>query len=395
MKYISSVFPILVITMVFVQAQPVPAPASGDAPCEERPREAVEPNLSQPDAEGFHSLFNGVDFNGWWLNCLSSHSSGTDTGGPIFRVDPQRKAIYSTQRGLAGGVLMTKAKFMDYELVFDYWPDWGNEAALQHRTDTNGRAYNTTLSYMPGTSLGGVWGEAGLVSRDYRPFSFGADETTISIPGGGTGESSNWTQITRSLKAAGEAFPCPETGCTQEDWRRLWDFDNWNQIRVIFRGGMDRNDPIHARSWFRKLGAMEWVPLSADTTLPMEIKPGYLGLMVHGNGRYGGPRGTWYRNFRWKPWTTPIPTAVQGAPVPASHRPAIRMDGARQGIRLTFADAVPGRDLYVFSLDGKSMAILRGIRGETFLSTAGWKRGVYLLRVDAGRRRDWAQFLFP
>jgi hypothetical protein len=382
------------MTSAFVQAQPTPAPTSGDAPCEEWPREAVEPDLSHPDAEGFHSLFNGVDFSGWWLNCRSSHTSGADTGGPIFRVDPDRKAIYSTQRGLAGGVLMTRAKFMDYELAFDYWPDWGNEAALQHRTDTNGRAFNTTLGYMPNTSLGGAWGEAGLVGLDHRPFSFGADDTTISIPGGSSGES-NWTQITRKLKAAGETVPCPETGCTQEDWRRLWDFDNWNQIRVIFRGGKDPNDPIHARCWFRKPGDTEWVPLSADTNLVMEIKPGYLGLMVHGEGRYGGPRGTWYRNIRWKPWTKPLPTAVHGAPVPASQRTAIRMDNAQQGIRLTFAEGVPRRDLHVFALNGKSMARLPDIRGEAFLSTAGWQRGVYLLRVDAGGRHDWVQFLSP
>lgn len=383
----------LILTPLGVQAQPFPAPASGDAPCGEYPRENVQLDMSRPDSEGFHSLFNGVDFSGWWLNCRSSHSQG-DTG-PIFRVDPDRKALYSTQRGNSGGVLMTKAKFGQYEIVFDYWPDWGNEAALQNRTDTSGRAYNTTLSYRPGTSLGGVWGEAGLFNRDFKPFAFGGDETTISIPGSGSGEPSNWTRITRNLKAAGEKFPCPEAGCTQADWQLLWDFDNWNQIRVIFRGGMSPNDPIHARSWFRKLGATAWVPLGVDTTLPMEIKPGYIGLMVHGGGRYGGPRGTWYRNIRWKHWTPYGPDAIQGLQTSAGHHPLIRVDGARHAVLITFADAVSSRDLLVLSLDGKSIAELRDIRGEALVNTVGWQSGVYLLRMETDGRREWARIFLP
>lgn len=394
MRTASWTIPFLVLAPVLVRAQPVPAPATGDARCEEMPREDLEPNLSEPDSEGFRSLFNGVDLGGWWLNCRSSHSSGS-TEGPIIRVDPERKAIYTTQRVVAGGVLMTKAKFMDYEVVFDYWPDWGNDAALQNRTDSLGRAYNTTLSYLPGASLGGVWGEAGLLARDYRPFNFASAESTLSIPGNGNGESSNWTTITRKLKAAGENVPCPETGCTQDDWRRLWNLDDWNQIRVVFRGGADRDDPIHARSWFRKPGAAEWVPLMVDTTVRMEMKPGYLGLMIHGGGRYGGPRGTWYRNIRWKPWTPPMPVAVRSASGPASRRPGIRVDPARRGVRLTFAETALSRDVHVFSLEGKFIAERRGIRGEAFLGTAGWRRGLYLLRVDEGGRRDWAQFLLP
>jgi hypothetical protein len=352
----------------------------------------VEPDRSHPDAEGFYFLFNGVDLNGWWLNCHSSHSSTPSSLGPIFRFDKERKALYSTQRGNEGGVLMTKAKFMDYEIVFDYWPDWGNEAHLQHRTDTLGRAYNTTLGYMPGTSLGGVWGEAAFPARDLRPFSFGIGDTNISIR---VGLGSSWTQITQKLKAAGENLPCPETGCTQEDWRRLWDFDNWNQIRVTFHGGRNKEDPIHARSWFRKLGALDWVPLFADTTLLMDLKPGYIGLLVHGDGRYGGPKGTWYRNIRWKPWNASTPTAVPGVPFTTAPRHTLKVDRERNMIHIVFANPAPNGDLQVLSLDGKTIVELQVVRGEAVLNTAGWKQGVYLLGMGTAGHRDWTRLMLP
>src|SRR6185369_8549625 len=198
-----------------------------------------QPDLSRPDSEGFHSLFNGSDFSGWWQNCRTPHSQGNTSGG-IFRVDTGRKAIYSTQRGSgAGGVLMTKSLFMDYELEFDFWPGWDNQDALLNRADTLGRAYATTLTYTGSASMGGVWGEGGLMNRDIRPFTFNTPDN-INIPGRPDPAGQNdWTRITRSLKAAGEAFPCPDSGCTQEDWGRLWNFSDWNQIRILFVGGHD------------------------------------------------------------------------------------------------------------------------------------------------------------
>ncbi|MEO6095249.1 MAG: family 16 glycoside hydrolase, partial [Fibrobacteria bacterium] len=339
-------------------------------------------------------LFNGVDLTDWWQNCNSTH--GSSPGGATFRMDSVRKALYTAQGGESGGsgVLMTKAKFGDYELVFDYWPDWGNEAALFNRTDTNGRAYSTTLGYMGSTALGGAWGENGIGTRDYRPFDFDSIETEIRIPGNGSSYG-GWTEITRKLKAAGETVPCPESGCTQEDWLKLWDFDNWNQVRVTFHGGNGPQDPIHLRSWFRKLGALDWVPLLADTMWLKEIKPGYIGLLVHGGSRFSGPRGTWYRNMRWRPWTPSLSTAVRGFHGDATQRLKVRVDGVRQGFRIVFPEAELRRDLRILSVDGKSMAELRGIRGEAFVSTAGWKRGVYLVRADGGGRGEWARVLLP
>jgi hypothetical protein len=388
MRRLVWILPTLVLAPVWVQAQP-PAPASGDALCGEPPPEPVAPDLSRPDAEGYHSLFNGVDFSGWWLNCRTGHSSSVSA---IFRVDPEQKAIYSNARNLTnGGVLMTKATFLDYEIEFDFWPDWGNKAGLLHRTDTQGKAYMTMLNYSEGTSLGGVWGEGGFTFRDLRPFRF-ESSGAIRIPGGTSGPS--WTTLTRELKARGESFDCPDSGCTESDWMRLWDRDGWNQIRVQFHGGKIGSEAIHARTWFRKSGAKAWVPLEVDTTLRQAVPAGYIGLLVQGGGDFTGLKGNWYRNIRWRPWN-PEGSTGSVIPGPARHRPAVRVDATRQGVHLTFPEAAQNREIRVLSLDGKTLAVRRDTESEVFLNTAGWKPGVYVVRTEEDGRSEGSRVLLP
>ncbi|MDQ3003651.1 MAG: DUF1080 domain-containing protein, partial [Fibrobacterota bacterium] len=76
------------------------------------------------------SLFDGT-FKGWWHSCLTGHSDGS-TVGAVFKVgsDNGAPAIFSDDRGGIGGILMTKKKFGNYELVFDYWSDYGNDGGV-------------------------------------------------------------------------------------------------------------------------------------------------------------------------------------------------------------------------------------------------------------------------
>jgi hypothetical protein len=279
----------------FAQPNPPPAPYLA---CKQEPTgAAANDTVAAPaDAEGFTSLFDGATDKGWWQSC------GTNHNGPAkWKIVPEEKAIFSTQDGSKGGVLMTNKKFLHYELVWDYWPDFGNDGGIFNRTPANGRCFQTVLDYIGGASLGGTWGEGGFTSRDYRPFSFGNNERSITIPGNGQGEPSHWTTITQKLKAAGEDFPCPASGCTQADWQALWNFEGWNQLRLKFYGGETGNNRVRMKFWFRKSSTDKWVPVSQDTTLMQVIPENYIGLQVHGGGRFGGARGTWYRNIRWQP----------------------------------------------------------------------------------------------
>ena len=115
----------LILGRVAEGQQIPPAPNTPDLTCAQSPPTPSEQGdtvVSMPDADGFYSLFNGRNFTGWWHNCNTEQSpGGRSEGGAIFRVDSVRKAIYSNARNNQGGVVMTKRKFENYELIFDVW----------------------------------------------------------------------------------------------------------------------------------------------------------------------------------------------------------------------------------------------------------------------------------
>ena len=295
------------ISAIAAWAQPTPAPTTGDLPCKEEADVVATDTVNSGggvDDDGYFPLFDGT-FKGWFQSCKTGHSSGSTEGG-IFRIGQAdgKPAVYTTQRGTAtGGLMMTNKKFTNYEITFQTWPDYGNDGGLFNRTPHNGRCFQTVLDYIGGASVGGTWGEGGFTGRDYRPFGYNGNEQTLTIPGNGNGELSNWTTITQKLKATTEPnTPCPTTGCTQAEWRLLWDFDGWNDIKIQFYGGSAAGTGnLHMKSWFKKPGATVWVPILQDTTLAQVVPAGYIGIQVHGGGRFGGAKGTWYRNVRWKP----------------------------------------------------------------------------------------------
>lgn len=316
-----------------VSAQPTPAPSSGDLLCSPGGASPVDTSaaaqldtvVSTPDADGFRSIFDGTSFKGWWQNCRSSHSSSDRVNGAIWRVDPERQAIYSTQRGSStGGLLSTKKKYLHYEIIFETWAGFGNDAGFFHRNRVSGRCYQTVLDYLSGASLGGTWGEGGFPSRDHRPSAFSGNDSTLTIPGN-TGY--NWTTFTAGLRAAGRDFPCPVTGCTQASWREHWKMgsnpavtDGWNTIRIKFYGGTAKTgqhltnpgaDRVRMQSFFKsksdtgtRVDDIKWIPLWADSIAYSGAQvdsfgvPNPVAFQVHGGGRFGAARGTWYRNIR-------------------------------------------------------------------------------------------------
>ena len=235
--------------------------------------DSVIAEMGGPDNNGWMTLFDGKSSRGWWNNCRTSHSNNNAQGG-IFRVDTVRKAFYTMQRGTSiGGLLTTKKKFAHYEIVFDWWPQYGNDGGIFNRTTLNGRANQTVLDYMTSSAIYGVWSENGFPSRElgggsgtrnYRPwayngaatpFTVGANgattpnsggDTIVTIPGSGGngGAASNWTtqtNLSNNPEAAG--IGCAETGCVQADLRRIWNKHGWNQGRIVYFGGLSTTQP--------------------------------------------------------------------------------------------------------------------------------------------------------
>jgi hypothetical protein len=360
------------VSAVSVWAQPTPAPTTGDAPCTEEanvnPTDTVNSG-GGVDADGYFPMFDGT-FKGWFQSCKTGHSEGSNVGA-IFRIGQAdgKPAIYSTQRGsTTGGLLMTNKKFTNYEFVFQTWPDYGNDGGFFNRTPINGRCFQTVLDYIQGASVGGTWGEGGFTGRDFRPFSYNGNEQTLTIPGNGNGEMSNWTTITQKLKASGSEpnLPCPNTGCTQAEWRTLWDMDGWNDFKVQFYGGSATGTGnIHMKTWFKKPTATVWVPVIQDTTLAQVVPAGYVGLQVHGGGRFGGAKGTWYRNIRWRPLDD------KGVPIPQKPKDgtSLRKDPSLIESRLTAtASMITGSmnmdyTMSVLDLKGRTLESFSGKSG--------------------------------
>lgn len=361
-----------------VLAQPN-APTSADIACMEPGTDSV--TWDARAADGTYSLFDGT-MKGWWHSCKTGHSDANKAAGGIWKIDAATKAIYSTQRGSAGSILMTNKKFTNYELVWDYWPDFKNDGGIFNRTTADGRCFQTVLDYIGGASLGGSWGEGGFTGRDYRPFSFGNDENSITIPGNGQGEPSNWTTITQKLKAAGHQIPCPTAGCGQDDWRLLWDQNNWNQMRILFYGGNTGNTRVRMKSFFRKIGSNQWVPVAADTTLIQVIPENYIGLQVHGGGRFSGARGTWYKNIRWQPLNE------DGSPKYGSV--SVKADGQPGNDMMIDANSLSGfialdHEITVTNLAGQRIQKLKGKAGSFSYALSDRAHGWLSLQIKTAK----------
>jgi hypothetical protein len=305
-------------------------------------------------------------------------------------VVPAEKALFSTQNGSTGGVLMTNQKFTNYELRWDYWPDFGNDGGIFNRTQADGSCFQTVLDYIKDASLGGTWGERNFTSRDFRPFSFGNDETTIAIPGKDNGEVSNWTLITKNLMAAGQKFPCPTTGCTQAEWRTLWDKDGWNELRLKFYGGVTGNNRVHMKFWFRKPGATEWVPVSADTTLMQVIPAGHIGLQVHNGGRFGGPKGTWYRNIRWTPLTDAGEQIIK--PSTTTMDGKIRSD-IKVGSNALIGDLKLDHEITIKDVRGATVQTIKGKAGHFEYRLAPEANGFLTMQIKTAKGIEYRKLI--
>jgi len=315
-------------------SQPKQAPTTTDAACASSganpppASDEVDTVVSAPDAQGFFSIFDGTTLKGWWQDCQTTHSSGNRTLGAIFRADPVHHAIYAMSREGVGGILCTKKKYSHYEIIFDWWPQYGNDGGIFNRTTYTGQSNQMVLDYLGASGILGMYSEGGFPgNRNQRPWSYNS-ETSVSIPGSGSdgGPASNWTNTTKGLGST--KFGCASSGCGQADLLRLWNTDGWNQVREEYYGGLSSNqsangDKIHTNTFFRKFyptdttGQNGWVPGVTDTaqwipviqdslvlnaTQAAAAPKSWIGFQVHTGNRYiyqsSGGLGSWYRNIK-------------------------------------------------------------------------------------------------
>jgi hypothetical protein len=404
----------------------------------------VDTVVSTPDSNGFYKIFNGKDFKGWWQNCLSTHST-SKTKGAIWRVDTVRQAIYSMQRNesgitQSGGLLTTRKKYAHYEIVFDWWPEYGDDGGIFNRmaitSSTNVASNQMVLDYMAASGVLGYYSEAGFPgSRNGRPWSYTGNaattpgvlstgDTVIAIPGsGGTGgDLTNWTSMTAKLNPT--QYGCASTGCVVADLRRLWPRYGWIQVRQRYYGGLSTNqggvtaftqspanalDKTHGQSFFRAYypkdttGAYvpmtpandtaQWIPVVRDSfalsasQVATYSKPSFIGFQIHNGGRFRnvsqGGKGMWYRNIRIRELDSlGMPKYLSTAVFPAGHK-------VRYDLRVTAGSLVGDMTLdhivTVTDAKGRVLDRISGIAGRGLRYELPAAPGAYFVQVRSMR----------
>jgi hypothetical protein len=221
--------------------------------------------------EGFTPLFNGKDLSGW-------HASKTARHGiqPDYHV--AHGMILGTQRPLgSGGLLITDRKYRNFELYMEVKPDWGNDSGIFFRTTETGAAYQITMDYLPGGSMGRLIGEGGI--------QFGAGRGTGASAAAATSAASTPTSTGATATGAtgGGRAQAPDPGMTA--WKR----EDWNIVRVRVAG-----DVPHATVWIND----QQISDASDTgnhALNGMVE-GPIAIQIHGGAVRWQPGGFW----RWR-----------------------------------------------------------------------------------------------
>jgi hypothetical protein len=214
---------------------------------------AEPPAPAIPD--GFTPIINGRDLAGWHISSAARHGVTPD-----FHV--AQGMILGTPRPYgSGGLLLTDKAYRNFELYLEVKPDWGNDSGVFFRTTETGAAYQITMDYLPGGSMGRFIGEGGI--------QFGPGASPAA--GGGT------------------ASPPAATRPTEDPGMAAWKRDDWNSVRIRVAG-----DVPHATVWINGQQVSDATD-SANHALN-DVVEGPIAIQIHGGTARWQPGGFW----RWR-----------------------------------------------------------------------------------------------
>jgi hypothetical protein len=214
--------------------------------------------------EGFVSIFNGRDLTGWHVSKTARHGVQPD-----FHV--AHGMIIGTQNPLgSGGLLLTDKSYRSFELYLEVKPDWGCDSGVFFRTTETGAAYQITLDYLPGGSMGRFIGEGGI--------QFGAGR---GAPQTGRGGAAPAAPATPPVAAA----PAESNDPGMKAWQR----EDWNSVRVRVEGHVP-----HATVWINGVQVSDATDTENHALNGMVEGP--IAIQIHGGGVRWQPGGFW----RWR-----------------------------------------------------------------------------------------------
>ena len=177
---------------------------------------AADPNLPALDKDGATSLFDGKTLSGWHKNPLRI---GHGTGGRWYVEDGAIVGEQDPPGSGNGGILLTDAKFGDFELSIDMNHDWGPCSGLFLRSNDRGQCFQVMVDFHDGGNVGHIYGEGtgGFISR-----AFNID---------GKVEDGKLVALTTSEHKKPEEHGCRYT-CTPDEWIKAWKIGKWNRVKV-------------------------------------------------------------------------------------------------------------------------------------------------------------------
>lgn len=216
---------------------------------------ALAPPVPVAIPEGFTAIFNGRDLSGWHVSGTARHGTA-----PVFEV---RQGVLMGMQGEPGqgGLLISDRHYRNFELAFDFRPDWSADSGIFFRTTEAGAAYQITLDYVssdraytagPGLNLGNFIGEGGVQVGD-RP----ATSPKLS-----------------PSQAAAKPQPDyahPPTEAVPGFWKR----ETWNHIRIRVAGEVP-----HVTVWINGEQVSDSVDTANHAVGGMWAGP--IALQVHG-----------------------------------------------------------------------------------------------------------------
>jgi hypothetical protein len=249
------------------------------------------PKLAVP--AGFTPIFNGENLTGW-------HASPTNHHGvtPEFRV--LHGAIVGTQSPWGdGGILLTDKIYRNFELYMEVRPDYGCDSGIFFRSTESGHAYQITMDYLPGGSMGRLITEtingaggtdraAILAMKGLPPAATPAGASTGTPAGARAGAPAGAPAGAAAGARAGTPPRTPvvagiplgmATPNGEDPWMKVWKREAWNSIRVRVEG-----DIPHVTVWIND----QVVTDVQEKTNRAEagVVSGPIAIQLHGGNRW-------------------------------------------------------------------------------------------------------------
>jgi hypothetical protein len=249
---------------------------------------AAKPKAAaKPDKDGWITLFDGKTLEGWHRN---PQKIGHGTGGHWTVEEGGVLAGEQDPPGSGnGGILLTDQKFGDFELELEMKPAWGMDSGLFLRSTDEGQCFQMMVDYYEGGNVGQFYGEA-TGGWSARTFSFKGDVQSGKLVGLSTVDH-------HAPKEVGLV-----SGCSGDEWRKVWKRDDWNKVHVRVEGG--KYPKITTNINGLEVGVLDTNTFSGENYNKEEVaktldEKGHIAVQVHGGmGRAPvGGRCRW-RNIR-------------------------------------------------------------------------------------------------